>query len=59
MLELVQEATKRIEDIRLKLTKSALEIDIAEINAQYDALRKQLLDSTADAVDVTNWLSKL
>jgi len=46
--EIVREATKRIDNIRRTLIQNALDLRIAEINEQFDALKEQLRTSFAE-----------
>jgi len=46
--EIVREATKRIDNIRRTLIQNALDLRIAEINEQFEALKEQLRASFAE-----------
>jgi hypothetical protein len=46
--EIVREAVKRIDNIRHTLAQNALDLRIAEINEQFDAMKEQLRQSFAE-----------
>jgi hypothetical protein len=46
--EIVREAVKRIDNIRRTLAQNALDLRIAEINEQFDAMKEQLRQSFAE-----------
>jgi hypothetical protein len=46
--EIIRESTKRIDNIRRNLIQNALDLKIAEINEQFDALKEQLRTAFAE-----------